>query len=142
MFGELGLLSFGILAFWHNRQSPLVLVSEGSVLKGNGFEVMVSDVKYEGSSSPKSIYLGKGAGVDSLNLEVGVVVEETEVGVSLGELGKGGSFLELVSEFGSVVMTKLMEVIGVADRQCVGCRGVMIIVDEATYDGQIYFVSQ
>ena len=58
---------------------------------------MVSDIKNEGGSSPKTIYSGEGTGTNSLNLEIGIVVEEAEVSVSLGKLGKGNSFLEFVS---------------------------------------------
>ena len=56
LFGESGLLSFGIFTFGHNRQSPLVLASEGGVLERDGFEVVVSDVDDEGGSSPKVVY--------------------------------------------------------------------------------------
>ena len=55
-FGESGLLSFNILSFMHDGQSPLVLASERRVLDGDRFEVMISDVESEGGSSPKTIY--------------------------------------------------------------------------------------
>ena len=48
LFGESGLLSFGIFAFWHDGQSPLVLTMRGSVgvvLEGNRFEIMIGDVE-------------------------------------------------------------------------------------------------
>ena len=48
LFGESGLLSFGVLAFWHDGQSPLVSTMRrgvGMVLDGDGFEVVVGDVE-------------------------------------------------------------------------------------------------
>jgi len=53
LLGESGLLLFCGFAFRHNGQSPLVLVSERSVLDGNGFEVVISDVENEGGSSQR-----------------------------------------------------------------------------------------
>ena len=55
----------------------------------------------------------------------------------LGELGEGGGFLELIPNPCSVVVLKLEKVVGVADGGGVSHRGVMVIVDEVTYDGQI-----
>ena len=40
--------------------------------------------------------------MNSSDLEVGVVIEETEVSMSLGKLGKGTSFLKLAFEFEGV----------------------------------------
>ena len=54
LFGELGLLSFGVLAFRHDGQLPLVLAMRrgvGVVLEGDRFEVVVGDVKGEGGYS-------------------------------------------------------------------------------------------
>ena len=51
LFGESGLLSFGIFAFWHDGQSPLALASERGVLDGDGFEILISDVDGERGST-------------------------------------------------------------------------------------------
>ena len=48
LLGESGLLSFGIFAFWHDGQSQLVLASEGSVLDGDGFKVVIGHVEGKG----------------------------------------------------------------------------------------------
>jgi len=48
--GESRLLSFGIFAFWHDGQSPLVLTMRrgvGVILGGDWFEVAVGDVEGE-----------------------------------------------------------------------------------------------
>ena len=57
--------------------------------------------------------------------------------MSLGEFSEGGSLFKLVSEFSCVVVSKLEEVVGASNRGRMGHRRVMVIVDEATYDGQI-----
>ena len=90
------LLSFLVLSFRHSGWSPLFSTSENGVLDGDRFEVVIGDVYDERSSSPEVIYSGKGARVDSSDLKICVIVQEGEVCVSLSELGKGTSFLELV----------------------------------------------
>ena len=72
-------------------------MSENRVLDGDRFEVMISDVDNKGSSSPKAIDLGEGARMNSSNLKIRIIFQEGEVHVSLGKLGEGDSFLELVS---------------------------------------------
>ena len=89
------MLSFGILAFWHDGQTPLVLASERGVLDGNGFEVTVGDIEGEGMSFSIAFYKRAGTRTDTTNLEVGIVVEVYEVGMSLGEAGEGSSSMEL-----------------------------------------------
>ena len=71
------------------------------------------------------------------NLEVGVVVEIDEVGMALGESGKGSSSVELCLELIHVVLAKFEEIVGTADGGVVSHGRVVIIVDKATYDGQI-----
>jgi hypothetical protein len=137
LFGESGLLSFGVLALWHNGQSPLVLASEGSVLEGDGFEISVGDVEGEGVSFSIAFYKGAGTGANTTNLEVGVVVEVNEVGVSLGELSKGGCSFILLLESLFPLLTVMIEGEVMADSPGVGRGGVVVVVDEATYDGQI-----
>ena len=88
LFHETGLLSVGVLVFRHSGWLPLFLASGDRVLEGDGFEVVVSDVKNERSPSPKTIYYGEGTWTYSSNLEIGIIIEETEVGVSLGKLGQ------------------------------------------------------
>ena len=56
LLGESRLLSFGVFAFWHDGQSPLVLASEGRVLEGNRFEVTVGDIEGEGMSFSVAFY--------------------------------------------------------------------------------------
>ena len=68
------MLSFGVLTFWHDGQSPLLLASERSVLDGDGFKVVVSDVEDKRGSFTISIYVGEGTGAYATDLEVGVVV--------------------------------------------------------------------
>ena len=70
-------------------------------------------------------------------LEVGVVVEVNPICVLLRKLSKGPSSVELRFELIHVVFAKFEKVVGTADCGGVGRGGVMIIVDEATYDGQI-----
>ena len=81
--------------------------------------------------------MGAGSRANSSNLEVGIVVEVDEVCVSLGESGECSSSEELCLELVYVVLSKLKEVVGTADGRGVSRGRVMIIVDEATYDGQI-----
>ena len=95
LFGESGLLSFGVFAFWHDGQSPLVLASERCVLEGDGFEVSIGDIEGEGVSLSVAFYEGAGTGTDTTNLEIGIVVEVYEIGMSLGEAGEGSSSMEL-----------------------------------------------
>ena len=66
-------------------------------MDGDGFKVMIGDVDNEGSSSPKAIYSGDKTGMNLPNLKIRIIVQEGEVHVSLGKLGEGDSFLELVS---------------------------------------------
>ena len=72
-----------------------------------------------------------------MNLEVGVVVEVDEVGMALGELGKGSCLMKLSFELIDVVFAELEKIVGAADGRGVSRGRVMVIVDEATYDGQI-----
>ena len=58
LFGETGLLSFGVLSFVHSGWLPLFSASENRVLDGDGFEVAVSGVNDEGSDSKEAIYSG------------------------------------------------------------------------------------
>ena len=54
LFGESRLLSFGVLSFWHDGQSPLVLAVRRGVrmiLEGDWFEVSVGDVDGKGGYS-------------------------------------------------------------------------------------------
>ena len=115
LFGKLRLLSFSVFAFWHDGQSPLVLASEGSVLEGDGFKISVGDVEGKGVSLPIAFYEGAGTWADTTNLEVGVVVKVYEVGVSLGEAGKGSSSMELCLKLVHIVFSKFEEVVGAAD---------------------------
>ena len=115
LLGESGLLSFGVLAFWHNGRSPLVLASEGSVLERDGFKVTIGDIEGKGGSSVVTIDTGEGTGANTTNLEVGVVVEIDEVGMALGELGEGSGSVELCLELVHVVLVKLEEVVGTAN---------------------------
>ena len=51
LFGESGLLSFSVFAFWHDGHSPLVLTMRrgvGMVLERGRFEVVVGNVDSEG----------------------------------------------------------------------------------------------
>ena len=79
--------------------------------------------------------MGAGTRTDTTNLEVGVVVEVDEVGMSLGESGKGGGSMKLCFELIDVVFAELEEVVGASDSGGVSRGGVMVIVDKATYDG-------
>ena len=128
LFCEAGLLLFSVLSLRHSGRLPLFSASENRVLKGDGFKVVIGNVENEGGSSPKVIYSQERTGAYTTNLEIGVVVKEAEVGVSLGELGEGGSFLKLVSEFGRVVRMESVEVIGASNGGCMGCGRVAIIV--------------
>ena len=56
--------------------------------------------------------MGARTGTDTANLEVGIVVEVYEVGVSLGEAGEGSSSMELCLELVDVVLSKLEKVVG------------------------------
>ena len=78
-----------------------------------------------------------GAGANTMNLEVGVVVEVDEVGMALGESGEGSGSVELCFELIHVVLAEFEKVVGASDGGGMSRGGVMIIVDEATYDGQI-----
>ena len=80
--------------------------------------------------------MGAGSRADATNLEVGIVVEVYEVGMSLGQAGEGSGSVELGLELIDVVLAELKEVVGTADRRGVCRGGVMVIVDKATYDGQ------
>ena len=50
-----------------------------------------------------------------MNLEIGIIVEVDPVSVSLSKLSEGSSFLKLISEFDSVVVMKLVKVVGAAN---------------------------
>ena len=136
LFGESGLLSFSILAFWHDRQSPLFLASEGGVLDGNGFEVVVGGVDNKRGSSPETIYSRDGTGMYTVNLEIGVIVEVDEIGVSLSEFSKGSSSFELFLESILPLLSVIIEGEVVSNSPGVSRRRVVVIVDEATYGGQ------
>ena len=50
LLGESRLLSFGVFAFWHDGQSPLVLTMRrgvGVILEGDRFEVVIGNVEGE-----------------------------------------------------------------------------------------------
>ena len=50
LLGESGLLSFSVLSFWHDEQSPLVLAMRRGVrviLEGDWFEVTIGNVDSE-----------------------------------------------------------------------------------------------
>jgi len=68
------------------------------ILEGDGFEVVIGDVEGKRGYTKQTIYLGTGTGADATNLEVGVVVEVDEVGVSLGETGECSGSVELCFE--------------------------------------------
>ena len=57
--------------------------------------------------------------------------------MSLGESGEGLSSMELCFELIDVVFAELEKIVGAADNRGVSCRRVVIIVDKATYGGQI-----
>ena len=59
--------------------------------------------------------MGAGTGANTTNLEIGIFVKVYEVGVSLGEAGKGSSSMELCLELVDVVFSKFKEVVGAAD---------------------------
>ena len=142
LFGESGLLSFGIFTFWHDGQSPLVLASERGVLEGDGFEVSIGDIKSKGGSSVVTIDTGEGTGANTMDLEVGVVVEVDKVGMALGELSKGSCSFILFLESLFPLLTVMIEGEVVADSPGVSRGRVVVVVDEAAYDGQIFFVSR
>ena len=140
LLGESGLLSFGILAFWHDGQSPLVLAMRRGVrviLEGDRFEVSIGDIEGEGVSLSVTFYEGTRAGTYTTNLKVGIIVETNPVGVALGESGKGSCSVELCLELVYVVFAEFEKVVGTMDGGGVSRGRVMVIVDEATYDGQI-----
>ena len=57
--------------------------------------------------------------------------------MALGESGEGSGSVKLCLELVYVVLAKLEEIVGTANGRRVSRRRVMVIVDEATYDGQI-----
>jgi hypothetical protein len=106
-------------------------------LDRNGFEVVIGDVEDEGGDTEQEIYSGEGTRAYTTNLEIGIVVEIDPVGVSLGKSGKGFGSVEFCFELVHVVFTELEEIVGTVNGGGVSRGRVMIIVDEATYDGQI-----
>ena len=81
--------------------------------------------------------MGAGTRANTTNLEVGIVVEVYEVGMSLGEVGESSGLVELGFELVDIVFAEFEKVIGPMNGGGMSCGRVMIIVDEATYDGQI-----
>ena len=81
--------------------------------------------------------MGAGAGAYTTDLEVGIVIEIDPVGVSLGKLGKGSGSVELCFELVHVVLAEFEKIIGASDGRGVSRGRVMVIMDEATYDGQV-----
>ena len=112
---RVGMLSFGVFAFRHDGQSPLVLASEGRVLEGDGFKVTVGDIEGKRVSFSIAFYEGTGSRSDPLELEVSVVVEIDEVGVSLGKLSKGSCSFILLLESLFPLLTVMVEGEVVAD---------------------------
>ena len=106
-------------------------------MEGDGFEVTVGDIEGEGVSFSVAFYQRAGTGTDTTNLEVGVVVEVDEVGMSLGESGESSCSMEFCLELVDVVFSELEKIVGTADSGGVSHGRVMVIVDEVTYDGQI-----
>ena len=68
-------------------------------------------------------------------MEVGIVVKVDEISVSLSEAGKGSSSMELCFELIDIVFAEFEKVVGAMNGRGVSCGRVMVIVDEATYDG-------
>ena len=130
-------MSFGVLAFRHDGQSPLVLASERGVLEGDRFEITVGDI--EGEGVPLSVTFNEGARSwsDSAKLEVGIVVKVNEVGMALGELPKGSCSLILLLESLFPLLSVMVEGEVMSDSPGVGRGRVIVVVDEAAYGGQI-----
>jgi len=121
----------------HDGQSPLVLASERRVLDGDGFKIMVGDVDDEKGSSPKTVYARERTGANTTNLEVSIVVEVNEVGMSLSEFSKGGCSLKLLLESVLPLLSMVVESEVMSDSPGVSRRRVVIVVNEAAYGGQI-----
>ena len=66
-------------------------------MDGDGFKVVIGGVEDKGGDTEESIYSGQGTGANTTDLKVCVIVKVDPIGVSLGELGEGDCFLELVS---------------------------------------------
>ena len=81
--------------------------------------------------------MGKGTRAYSTDLEVCVIVEVNPVGVSLGELSKGGCLFILLLESLFPLLTVMFKSEVVANSPGVSRRRVVVVVDEAAYDGQI-----
>jgi len=106
-------------------------------LDGDRFEVTVGDIEGEGMSFSIAFYKRAGTRTDTTNLEVGIVVEVDEVGVSLGELSKGSCSFILFLESLLPLLAVMIKGEVMADPAGVGRGGVVVVVDEAAYDGKI-----
>ena len=132
------MLSFSVLSFRHSGWLPLFSASENSVLDRDRFEVAVGSVDDKGGDTEESIYSGQGTGMNTTDLEIGIVVEVDPVGMSLGELGEGNCFLELVTEFVGDVFMFLVKEVEAFSSPRVGGGGIVVVSDGAAYDGQLF----
>jgi len=88
------------------------------------------------------IYSGEGTGAYTTNLEVGVVIEIDEVGVSLGKFGKGSGLFKLLFEFVFPLLSMVVESPMMSHPPSMSSGGVMIIMDEATMMGNYFLMSR